>query len=245
MISVTILVKNGERYIKQVLEALKKFDEVILLDTGSTDRTIAIAQQYANVRVHSSAFMGFGPSHNFATAIAKHDWILSIDADEIASDELVEEVLSLTLSPETVYSVSRHNYFRGKFIRGCGWYPDRPVRLYNRTVTTFSDAMVHEAVIATGMRKITLKSPLFHYPYHSITEFLTKMQSYSSLFAEQYQGKRSSSLLKAIAHGLFAFFKSYLLKRGIFLGQEGFIISLYNAHTAYYKYLKLQELNNR
>lgn len=243
-VSVTILAKNAQRHLEQVLSALVRFDEVILLDTGSQDRTLEIAQSFSNVRVHKSPFIGFGPSHNLATSLAKHDWILSIDADEIATSLLVDEIFALTLNEETVYTVSRHNFYKGKFIKGCGWYPDCPVRLYNRTKTGFSDAMVHEAVIVKDLKKLSLKSPLNHYPYSSVSDFLAKMQSYSTLFAEQYQGKRRSSLLKAISHGLFAFFKSYVLKRGIFLGAEGFVISLYNGHTAYYKYLKLQELND-
>lgn len=244
MISVTILVKNGQRHLKQVLEALSSFDEVVVLDTGSTDSTMEIAKSFSNVALHTSPFLGFGPSHNLASSLAKHDWIFSLDADEIASSPLVSEILSLDLkNTNNIYTISRHNFFRGKFIKGCGWYPDCPVRLYNRKITSFSDAMVHEAVLTTGMNKLALKNPVFHYPYNSISDFLAKMQSYSTLFAEQYKGKRSSSLAKAISHAGFAFFKSYVVKRGILLGQEGFIISLYNAHTAYYKYLKLQEIN--
>lgn len=245
MISVTIIVRNGERYLREVLQALMRFDEVVVLDTGSTDQSMEIANGFANVNLHQSKFLGFGPTHNLASSLAKHDWVLSIDADEIATGELVEEVLKLDLKIDTVYAISRHNFFRGKFIKGCGWYPDCPVRLYNRKMTEFSDAQVHESVIVGKLKKQILTHPLNHYPYHSISDFLAKMQSYSTLFAEQYQGKRKSSLARAIGHGFFAFFKSYVLKRGFLLGQEGFIISLYNGHTAYYKYLKLQERNTR
>lgn len=243
MISVTILVKNGSRYLKEVLQALERFDEIVLLDSGSVDSSLEIAKNFPNVKIFHSPFLGFGPSHNHATSLATHDWILSIDADEIASSDLVNEILSLKLSENSAFRLSRHNYFRGKFIKGCGWYPDCPVRLYNRKVTRFTDAQVHESVITTNLKVSTLSSPLYHYPYNTIHDFLAKMQSYSTLFAEQYKGKKKASLLSAISHGLFAFFKSYLLKRGFLLGQEGFIISLYNGHTAYYKYLKLQELN--
>jgi glycosyltransferase involved in cell wall biosynthesis len=244
MISVTILAKDAEKYLKEVLSALMRFDEVVLLDTGSQDSTIAIAKSFPNVVVHTSPFLGFGPSHNLATSLATHDWILSIDADEVVTDALVDEILALTLSSDTVYKVSRHNFYRGKFIKGCGWYPDCPVRLYNRTKTRFSDAMVHEAIITEGFQVKQLKNPLHHYPYSTISDFLAKMQSYSTLFAKQYQGNRKSSLKIALGHACFAFMKSYFLKRGILLGKEGFIISLYNAHTAYYKYLKLDELNS-
>jgi glycosyltransferase involved in cell wall biosynthesis len=243
MISVTILVKNGAKTLEKALQALERFEEIVLLDTGSTDSTLDIAKQFANVKVFQHPFIGFGPSHNYLSSLATHDWILSIDCDEVASNELVDEIFSLQLDNNCLWALSRHNYFRGKFIKGCGWYPDCPLRLYNRQVTQFSDAMVHESLVVGKLKTQTLKNPLYHYPYHSISDFIAKMQSYSTLFAEQYRGKKTSSIWKAIGHGFFAFFKSYFLKRGIFLGQEGFIISLYNGHTAYYKYLKLQELN--
>ncbi len=243
MISVTILIKNGQRYLHELLSSLSQFNDVVLLDTGSTDKTLEIAAQFSNVTVYHSEFSGFGACHNKLSNLAKHDWILSIDADEIPTPGLINEILSLQLDDTCVYSISRKNFYRGKWIKGCGWYPDRVVRLYNKRKTCFSDAKVHESILADSFKKIALKEPLKHFPYNSIADFLAKMQSYSTLFAEQYRGKREASLARALFHGLFAFVKSYILKRGIFLGSEGFIISCYNAHTAYYKYLKLQEAN--
>ena len=244
MISVTILVKNGEKHLAKVLQALERFSEVVLLDTGSTDRTLEIAKQFANVVVYERAFKGFGPSHNELTNLATHDWILSVDADEVVTKELCDEILSLQLDDETVYSIKRLNFFRNKAMYGCGWYPDRVYRLYNRKKTRFSDAQVHESLLTHDCKKVFLDEHIEHYPYETIADFLSKMQHYSTLFAKQYQGKKKASLGKAIGHGLFAFFKSYILKRGIFSGSDGFIISLYNGHTAYYKYLKLQEANS-
>jgi len=243
MISVTILTKNSEKYLNEVLSALSLFDEVLIFDNGSTDGTLALAEKFSNVVIHQGIFQGFGPTHNLASSLAKHDWILSIDSDEVVTPELAEEIKHTTLSAACVYTFPRHNYFNGKFIKWCGWYPDRQVRLYNRTQTAFCDAQVHEAVQIRNLTKIQLKSPLKHYSYESITDFLTKMQAYSELFAIQNQGKKSSSICKAISHGFFAFFKSYILKRGFMGGYEGFVISTYNANTAFYKYLKLREAN--
>lgn len=245
MITVTILVKNGEKYLRRVLESVQGFDEVVLLDTGSQDRTIEIAEKFPNVTIYKHDFIGFGPSHNLLSGLAKNDWILSIDADEIVTEELKNEILSLELDENNVYSFCRQNFYRGKLIKGCGWYPDRQLRLYNRTITHFSDAQVHEAIVMGPLQEIKLAFAVNHYPYDSVSDFLSKMQSYSTLFAKQYQGKRKSSIWHALGHGLFALFKSYLIKKGFLLGQEGFVISLYNAHTAYYKYLKLEEANNR
>lgn len=242
-ISVTILTKNSQKYLREVLNALTSFSEVIVYDTGSNDDTIEIAQTYANVRVFRGQLIGFGPTHNMASSSARNDWILSIDSDEVATKELIKAISAETLDPKSVYSVKRHNYFNGKFIKWCGWYPDRQIRLYNRTKTRFSDHQVHESIVSEGMRHIALDAAIIHYSYSCIADFLSKMQSYSTLFAEQYQGKKHSSLPIALAHGFFAFLRSYVLKLGFLGGYEGYVISAYNGHTAYYKYLKLKEAN--
>jgi glycosyltransferase involved in cell wall biosynthesis len=242
-ISVTVLAKNSEKYMKEVLQALASFGEVILYDTGSTDKTMKIGHFFPNVKVFQAPFIGFGPTHNMATAIAKHNWILSIDSDEIVTTNLIKAISETKLDDNAVYSFPRHNYFNGKFIKWCGWYPDRQIRLYNREKTKFTDAQVHEAIITENMQIIPFEAAIDHYSYESIADFLYKMQSYSTLFANQNQGKEESSLFKALSHGYFAFFKSYILKRGFLGGYEGFVISTYNAHTAYYKYLKLYEAN--
>lgn len=239
-ISVTILTKNSSKHLEQVLSALASFDEVLLYDNGSQDTTFSIAERFPNTRVERGPFLGFGPSHNKASELAKHDWIFSIDSDEVATEELVEEIKALVLNPKATYTIPRHNYYNGKWIKGCGWYPDRVVRLYNRRNTEFSNAQVHESVITKGMEIVPLKSAMIHYSYDSTDQFLSKMQSYSSLFAAQNKGKKSS-LGKAIVHGFAAFFKSYFIKRGFLDGKEGFIISFYNANTAFYKYVKLAE----
>lgn len=243
MISVVILAKNSEKHLADVLQALSRFQEVIVFDTGSTDATIPIARRFANVSVHEGDFAGFGKTRNVAALCAKNDWILAIDSDEIASPELVNEILSLTLEPHAVYSFWRKNFFRGKFIKGCSWYPDRQIRLYHRGDTQFSSALVHESVVVGTNRHVELKGYVVHYPYADMGDFLAKMQSYSALFANEWRGKKKGGLASALSHGFWSFFKSYILKKGIFLGSEGFIISLYNGHTAYYKYLKLQEAN--
>lgn len=244
-ISVTILTKNSQKYLTQVLDSLRAFDEVLIFDNGSTDDTLEIARGYPNVRIVEGSFEGFGPTHNKASNLAKYDWILSIDSDEIVTSEMVEEISRITLQDHAVYSFPRHNYFNGKWIQWCGWYPDRQYRLYNRTITRFSDAQVHEAILVEGMSPISLKGPLIHYSYDTIADFLSKMQSYSTLFAEQNRHKKTSSPIKAILHGLFAFIKSYVIKRGFMGGYEGFVISTYNGHTAFYKYLKLYEVNRK
>lgn len=243
MITATILTKNCQETLGKTLDSLKDFPEVIVYDSGSTDQTLSVAAAYPNVKIINGFFDGFGPTHNRASSQASHDWILSIDSDEVLTPDLSSEILSLGLDPSAVYQIDRRNFYNGKWIRSCGgWHPDPVLRLYHRKTTRFTDDAVHEKVILSKeMKKVSLSSPLLHTPYRSMEDFLFKMQSYSTLFAEQNHGKKSSSLLKAIFHGSFAFFKSYFLKRGVLSGKEGFIISIYNGHTAFYKYLKLNE----
>ncbi len=245
MISVTILTKNSSQFLAEVLTSTRRFDEVLILDNGSTDDTLTIARSFPNTRICVTEFCGFGPLHNKASSLAKHPWILSLDSDEVLAASSVYEILSTPLDKQCVYSLPRNNYFNGKWIRWCGWYPDRQTRLYNRETTRFTDALVHEAIIKEGLKEIPLHCPIKHYSYSSLADFLDKMQKYSTLFASQYQHKRDSSPFKAIAHGVFAFFKSYILKWGILGGYEGFVISAYNGHTAFYKYLKLYEKNGQ
>lgn len=244
-VSVTILTKNSQKYLEEVLSALKDFDEVLVYDTGSVDDTLLIAKRFPNVVIHQSMFEGFGPTHNKASSLTKHPWILSIDSDEVVTQEMVQVIREVRLESNCVYSFPRNNFYNEKWIKWCGWYPDRQLRLYNREMTRFSDAQVHEAIVTEGLRVVSLNAPFKHYSYASISDFLSKMQLYSDLFAEQNVGKKSSSLGKALLHGWFTFFKSYILKRGFLGGYEGFVISAYNAHTAYYKYLKLYERNQQ
>lgn len=241
-ISVTILTKNAADSLALLLQKLSCFDEVLVLDNGSTDNTVATANSFPHVTVHTSPFIGFGPLHNLASSLAKHDWILSIDSDELPTDVLLNEISSLSLDPSVVYSIPRHNYYRGKWIRFCGWHPESVLRLYNKKETAFSASQVHEKVQAKKV--IALKGALIHTPYRHLSDFLAKMQHYSTLFAEQ-NAHRSSSPFKATFHALFAFFKSYFLKRGFLGGYEGFLISCYMAQTAFFKYLKLYEKSGK
>jgi glycosyltransferase involved in cell wall biosynthesis len=237
-----MLTKNAERTLKETLQMLEPFSEVILCDTGSTDRTLEIARSFGNVRVLQASLHGFGPLRNWVAQQASHDWILALDSDERLSEELSQELQAFQGTSDHVYAIEFHNYYRGKWIKGCGWYPEQHVRLYHRGKTRFSHHRIHERVLTDGMHVAHLRYAIHHTPYLSVADFLQKMQHYSELFAEEYRGKRSSSFQKALIHGIGTFIKSYLWKRGFLLGQEGFMISLYQANTAFYKYMKLAEV---
>ena len=241
MISVCILTKNAEVTLKRTLDSVRSFPEVILLDSGSTDRTLEIAKNYPNVHIHTSPFIGFGSLRNRAAGLAKYPWILALDSDEVLSNELIEEINKLNLNENVAYNLPRHNYLKGKRVRGCGWDGEYTARLYHRKFTAFSDRQVHEALTAKALTN--LKAPLIHTPYRATADFLSKMQHYSTLFAEQNRGKKKANFWIALAHASFAFFRSFFFQRGVFCGTKGWIISFYIASTTFYKYLKLAELN--
>lgn len=243
MISACILTKNSAETLKKTLDSLSNFSEVLIFDTGSTDNTIAIAQSYPNVQVFSEPFTGFGVLRNKIAKKAKNNWILAIDSDEILTNDLFKEISALTLLDKTVYEIPRVNFYNGKKISGCGWGSDTVRRLYNKNNYQFSLDDVHESIRAN--QTLLLKNPLYHTPYRSTEDFLKKMQHYTTLFAKQNAGKKKSSFIKAFLKALFSFFRAYIIKGGIFDGEEGFVISLYNSNTTFYKYLKLKEENDR
>ncbi|MCF7853121.1 MAG: glycosyltransferase family 2 protein [Simkaniaceae bacterium] len=244
-ITVTILTKNAAETLQSALESVRDFDEVLILDNGSTDQTLEIAARYLNVTIHHSPFIGFGPLHNLAIHLAQNDWIFSLDSDEVISEELRDKLSHLTLDKHSLYRVNRKNFFNHKWIRGAGWYPDAKVRLFHRETTQFTHDQVHEKVLENSHPIIDLKADIHHFSYRSIADFLDKMQHYSSLYALDHQHTKKSSFSRALFASLFAFFKCYFLKLGIRDGKEGFIIALYNSQTSFYKYLKLEEAHSK
>lgn len=245
MISVVMLCKNSSETLKKALGALIDFNEVIIIDTGSTDSSLDIAKSYSNVQIFSQEFVGYGSLRNEGARYAKNDWILAIDTDEILSDDLKNEILKKVLDQYCIYGFYFHNYYNDKLIKCCGWQNEKHLRLYNKNKTNFSESLVHEKLLDKDLKTEYFNAHISHFSYRKIDDFLQKMSKYTTLFAEQNKNKKKSSLSKAILHGLFAFFKSYILKKGFLAKKEGFIISIYNANVAFYKYLKLYEINSK
>lgn len=241
MISITIICKDNENTIARTIKSCASFDEVVLYDTGSTDRTIEIAKSFPNVSVHHGKLTGFGPTFNKATDSAKNDWILSVDSDEVISDELNAEIQKLTLEKGKVYSFPRHNYYNGKLIKGCGWYPDRLVRIFNRNDTRHTDHLVHPSISQDGLQEVRLTHPLKHLSYVRTSQFISKLQHYTDLYAEDPVRNKPTPFTKVIIRTIYAFIRSYILKGGILDGKEGLVISIYNANSTFYKYLKVWE----
>lgn len=246
-VSAIVLTKNSAAHLEQSLAALAWCDEIVVFDTGSTDETEQIARRQPGVRFHRLAgpFPGFGCARREAVALARNDWILSIDSDEVVTPALAREIAALPLAPEIVYELPFHNYSRGRRITTCGWAPEYHERLFHRRRTNFCTSEVHERVQAGSLAVRRLKSPVRHYSYDSIDDFLRKMRAYSDLFARQNAGRRKSGPAKALVRSVWTFGKSYLLQRGFLQGSEGLIISAYKAQVVFWKYLSLDEANRR
>lgn len=242
-VSAVMIVKNGARTIDKSLESLKQFDDVVVYDNGSTDGTQAIAARYPNVRLIEGEFDGFGTTKNRAASYAKHDWILIIDSDEVVDDGLLYALQTKSLDSHTIYIVNFLAYYKEIQIRHSGWNNQKIRRLYNKKTTRFNDNAVHENIIDDGMKKAEIEGNMKHYSYMSITDFIIKVDRYSTLFARDNVGKKHSSPAKAFFNGLYSFFRTYILKRGFLDGYAGLIIAFSHMATNFYKYIKLYELN--
>ena len=241
-ISCVIIVKNAQTTIKNVLDSLDSFEEVIVYENGSTDKTAEIVKAYPNVKLIEGEFLGFGPTKNKAASYSTNDWILSLDADEVLSAEFVDNLRNLNLDESCVYSILRTNYYKNTQIKHC-WGNDIIVRVYNKSKTTFTNKKVHEKIIDDELSIQSLDGTIRHYPYSTITDFITKLDRYSTIFANDNVGKKKSSPLKAILNAHFSFFKTYFIKRGFLDGYAGLIIAFSHMATNFYKYIKLYELN--
>ena len=246
MISVVILTKNSSSYLGRCLRAVARFAEVVVVDNGSTDNSLAIAAQYPNVKVFQRDFCGFGALKNIAAQLATHDWVFFVDSDEIVAANLVTTLLSLTLDEASVYQFYRKNYYDNLLIEGCSWGNDYVGRLYNRKVTAFNNNQVHESIQLNGLR-LELVTPgcIYHFPYQNSAQLMAKLEHYAVLYAKNNYGKKSVSAWSIPLRGVVAFLKSYILKKGFLYGSAGLTISAYNAMGVWVKYLKLYELGQK
>ncbi|NJD36775.1 MAG: glycosyltransferase family 2 protein [Geobacter sp.] len=242
-LSAVIIAKNEAERIEDCLRSVSWADEIVVVDSGSTDATCTIARRYTD-RVQMLPWLGFGPQKQAAVDLASHDWILSIDCDERVTPELAEEILVILTvdKPMSAYTVPRRTFIGNKEIKYCGWYPDRTVRLFDRTKARFSESIVHEVVVVNG-RQSDCRNDLLHFSFASINDMLPKMQRYSELAARQMfsQGRRCR-VFDLTVRPLAAFFKTYLLKAGLLDGVEGLAISVTTAVLAFLKYVRLREM---
>lgn len=242
-ISATIIVLNEELFIGDCLESLDFADEIVVVDSGSTDRTPEICRAHPKVRFHHQEWLGFGRQKNHAASLASHDWIFNIDADERVSPRLKESILRVDPQGARCYKVARENYFGERWIRRCGWYPDYNKRLYDRRECAFSEKEVHEALECQG-KAGELQGNLIHKTYAGLSDYVKRMERYSTLAAQELvkKGKRPG-LAHIVFKPVFTFFRMYILKLGFLEGQMGFVLSTIYAHYTFYKYAKAMEMN--
>jgi glycosyltransferase involved in cell wall biosynthesis len=245
-ISVTVITKNEAAIIRTCLESVAWADEVIVIDSGSTDGTVEICREYTD-KIMLTDWPGFGPQKNRALAMATKDWVLSIDADERVTPELREEMQAAMTAPGgmVAFAMPRRSSYCGKPMRHSGWWPDYVTRLFRRGQAQFSDDLVHERVIVDGPAG-RLREPLLHEAFSDLEEVLDTMNRYSSAGARMMRDrKQRAGLSTALLHGFWSFFSTYLLRAGFLDGREGFMLAVSNAEGTYYKYLKLMLLEKK
>lgn len=239
-LGVAIIALNAQARLAQCLEALRFADEIVVVDGGSTDDTVSIARGLGARVLVAPEWPGFGPQKNRAVAELATDWILSIDTDEVVTPELAASIRQAIDSPTAdVYALDRLSSFCGHWVRHSGWYPDWVPRLFKRGAARFSDDLVHERLVFAAPAN-RLAGRLLHYSYDDFETVLRKVDAYSSAGARQRQaaGQRGG-FARAVARGLWAFLRTYLLRGGILDGRSGFMIAVFNAETVYYRFLKL------
>ena len=242
-LSVVVITKNEEANLGRCLDSVKWADEIVVVDSHSTDRTLAIAAEYGAI-VHSPDWRGYGPAKREGVKLAGGDWVLSIDADEAVSDKLagqIREILNSDSGPVGYY-VNRRTNFLGRWISHCGWYPDPILRLFRRDRGNFNEAVVHEEVILDG-EPGRLDGELLHYSYPSLELYLEKSNVYTRLGAEEAfrRGKRVR-WHDIVLRPPVAFVKHYITRQGFRDGMEGFIISVMSSVAVLMKYAKLRHM---
>ncbi len=242
-LAAVLIVKNEAENLADCLATLDWVDEIVVLDSGSIDTSREVAEA-AGARFFVNAnWPGFGRQRQLAQSHVQSDWVLWIDADERVTPTLRSSIEAVLATPttNTVYSIPRLSWVFGRFIRHCGWYPDRVLRLYPRALTGYNDALVHEKVeLGPGIKTAKLKGDLLHYTYRDLEHYLVKSAGYAAAWAQQRQqrGKRGS-LGQGLLHGVGCFMKMYLLKAGFLDGKQGLLLSLLSAHSTFVKYADL------
>lgn len=245
-LSVTVITKNEAAHISEALASVRWADELIVVDSESTDDTVALARRFTD-RVIVRAWPGYGDQKNFAASVARNDWILSLDADERVTPALAQEIQS-TLSSEPehkAYRMPRVTWHLGRWIRTTDWYPDDQLRLYDRRSGQWTGQYVHEAVTVSGSIG-RLRGELEHFPYRNISDHLDTIDRYTNYAAKQMaENGRRAGFLQLAGHPPLAFLRNYIARGGIKDGVPGLIISSLNAYYVFLKFAKLRELQTK
>jgi glycosyltransferase involved in cell wall biosynthesis len=237
-LSAIIITKNEADNIADCLDGLAFCDERIVVDSGSDDGTLDIARR-KGAHVVSRDWGGFGPQKNFALSLASGDWVLSIDADERVSPALAREIIAaVAAGTADGYEIPRNSFFLGRDMRRGGLFPDYVLRLFRRGKARFSDDLVHERIVCEG-EVARLREPLQHHTVLRLEDAISRIDRYSSAGAAMLTASgRKVPFASGIGHGLWTFFRAYILRCGFLDGREGFLLAIANAEGSYYRYMK-------
>lgn len=246
-ISVIIIAFNEERIIEECLKKLYWTDEIIVVDSGSTDATVAICEKY-NAKVSYKKFVGYGEQKQFALDQTSNDWVISLDADEVLTDELINEIqtqLSKSDNEIVGYYIKSRMIFSGKVFR-YGNESNRDVlRIFNKKFGKFNLKSVHESIEITG-RTIKFKNHYLHYSYDSFYSYIKKLNNYTQLYAEnKFKSNKKYSFFEIILKTNFEFFKKYFIELNFMNGKAGFHWSLLSCFSTYIKCIKTNELSKQ
>jgi glycosyltransferase involved in cell wall biosynthesis len=245
-LTVTVITKNEASNIAAALDSVSWADEIIVIDSHSTDDTVAIARRLAT-QVEVRDWSGYGAQKNYAAGLASNDWILSIDADERVTPALALEIRTVLAGGPRAsgYRIPRVAYYLGRGIRSTDWYPDLQLRLYDRRASRWNERRVHESIELTGSPG-RLRHDLHHYPYRDISHHLVTIDRYTTLWAKDaHADGRRTSALGVLVHAVLAFGRNFVLKRGFTDGPQGLIVSALNSYYVFLKLAKLWELGPR
>jgi len=244
-ISAVVIAQNEEASLLRALESVRFCDEIVVVDSGSTDRTRELAEQAGARVIVNAPWPGFVVQRNFGVDAARHDWILALDADERVTPALRAEIEACRAAGfgAAAYRIPRVAFYMGRWIRATDWYPDPQVRLFDRRRGRWQGRLVHESVRVDGPVK-RLRSDMEHFPYRDVSAHARKIESYTTLWARQaYEDGRRAGLCALTLVPVWAFFRNYLLKGGILLGGAGLTVSTLNAYYTFLKLAKLAELS--
>ena len=238
-LSVTIITLNEERRIEKCIKSVSFADEIIVVDSGSQDRTVEIAEQ-AGARVIQQEWLGYGRQKQFAVEQATNEWVLCLDADEWLSPELSRSIQSVLEHPEfSAYQFPRRNRFMGRWLRHGEGYPDWSLRLFDRNHAHWSEDEVHEKVVPDGETG-KVSGDLMHESEETLKQYLAKQDSYTTLQARRLRGEgKESSIIKMVLSPIVRFIKFYLIRRGFLDGAPGLVHILIGCHNSSMKYAKL------
>jgi glycosyltransferase involved in cell wall biosynthesis len=243
MITGTIITLNESKNIVECIKSLQQVcSEVIIVDSNSTDNTVELAEKMGG-KVITQSYLGDGFQKNVALDYTTNDWVLSIDADERLTEEMVKEIKALDLAntQHDAFAFRRRNYIGSRWIKQCGWYPDYCIRLYNRNKTKFSEVKQHASVQAKEPKR--LNADLIHYSFENLGQLFAKPgRDFSGRAAKiMYQKGKKANALSPFSHGLSAFIRAYIIKRGFLGGADGLTVAISAAMSSYLKYARLLE----